>query len=76
MNYDEALFALFWVAIIVGLIALVVWCKESSKWEKQHPCIRSHKEKRWFPETVILIDGFPHFIPGYWSEVEVCDERK
>ena len=71
--------------VIVLVITLGGFMASAIRYEARHPCIRSHTERVWIPQSTqyvpISIDDnqvvqVPVTTPGYWSESAVCDARE
>ena len=71
--------------VIVLVITLGGFVVSALRYDAQHPCIRSHTERVWIPQSTQYIPisigedqvvQVPVTTPGYWSESPVCDARE
>ncbi len=71
-----------WTALIILLVSLGIYSvvRGAIRYEREHPCIRSHYETGTMPPSVTFINSggvmIPITNPGYEYVDTVCDERR
>jgi hypothetical protein len=63
--------------LICTLVIYIKFIRDRIRFEREHPCIRSHVVKEWVPPYWTY--GFQRTIvvhPGHYEDYGVCDERK